>query len=186
MNTNPYRLYLIFLKIGFLMVGGAYGGVALYDKILREDYGLINREFFEETLSIASAVPGPITVNMAVIIGYKLNGYFGALMSLLGLLTPSIALSLTLATLIHLFRDNLWFKLIVRGMVLILIGILILTTLELILKHTVEAGNLGKAILSVFLITLAIVTVKFLKLPLLVALGLSVAISILAYVTLGI
>lgn len=186
MSISPFKLYLIFLKIGFLLVGGAYGGVALYDRVLREEHGLISRESFEETLSVASSIPGPITVNMAVMVGYRLNGYLGALLSLLGLLTPSVALSLALTTILYPFRDNIWFKLVVRGIMLAVIGLLVLTTYELLLKHTAGARNVGVATLSVVLIAASIISMKVLKLPLLVTMGLTVAVSILAYRTLGI
>ncbi|MEM0106489.1 MAG: chromate transporter, partial [Zestosphaera sp.] len=56
-------LFLEFLKIGFFMFGGGYGGLALLHKEMVEMRGWLTDEEFVNILGIAESTPGPVAVN---------------------------------------------------------------------------------------------------------------------------
>ena len=83
------NLFLSFFKIGFLAFGGGYAALGMIqDEIVRIHGWMSNLEFLD-LLSLAQITPGPIAVNSATYIGYKLLGLPGAISATLGVTLPS-------------------------------------------------------------------------------------------------
>lgn len=90
--TNPtlLRLFMVSFKIGTLSFGGGIS-VWMYNEIVKDRSWLTEHEFLCD-LSTARVLPGTNVTNLNVIIGYRLLGIPGSIVSLLGLLTvPFIA-----------------------------------------------------------------------------------------------
>ena len=95
MLTN-LRLFLTFLKIGFVGFGGGmailpliYQGVSKFVPLSQSD--------FADLFGISQATPGPIAINAATFVGYKAAGILGSLSATLGVVIPSFLL-VTLAS----------------------------------------------------------------------------------------
>ena len=71
---------------------------------------------FVELLTIAQSAPGPIALNTAVFVGYKLRGYRGALAAVLGVVIPSFLIILVVAMFFADMRDNVWVDAAFKGM----------------------------------------------------------------------
>ena len=70
---------------------------------LVEKKGWISNDELMEMTAIAESTPGPIAINLATYLGYKKGGFFGALLSTLGvIITPFV-----LMFCISLFLENL-------------------------------------------------------------------------------
>lgn len=175
------KLYLVFLKIGFMMIGGAYGGVALFKQVLVDENALITGETFEESISLASSIPGPVTVNAAIMIGYRTGGLIGSIASLLGLLTPSITISFIAVTISYVFRENPWYKVFLRGVILFVIALLAITLTELFSNNVLETRNLGKVLFGVLTVALAIALIKLTKTPVIIVMLIEVGLSTTYY-----
>ena len=99
---NLIILFLTFLKLGVFSIGGGPTMLTLLQGELVERKKWINNDELMEITAIAESTPGPIAVNLATYIGYKRNGFFGALLATLGvILTPFV-----LMFLISLFLEN--------------------------------------------------------------------------------
>ncbi|MBR0394551.1 MAG: chromate transporter, partial [Alistipes sp.] len=61
---------------------------------------------FLELLTVAQSAPGPIALNTAVFVGYKVRGYTGALASVLGVVIPSFVVILVVAIFFANIREN--------------------------------------------------------------------------------
>jgi len=85
------ELYLSFLKIGLLSVGGGYASLAVvHSEIVDIKMWLTQTEFLD-MLTIAEITPGPIALNTATFVGAKSSGALGAVCSTAGFLTmPAI------------------------------------------------------------------------------------------------
>ena len=70
---------------------------------LVEKKGWITNDELMEMTAIAESTPGPIAVNLATYLGYKKGGFFGALLSTLGVIITPFALMFC----ISLFLENL-------------------------------------------------------------------------------
>ena len=82
-------LFWTFLKIGAFTFGGGYAMVALLEREFVEDKQWLSREEFFDMVAIAESTPGPVAVNSATYVGYKIEGAEGAAASTLAVCLPS-------------------------------------------------------------------------------------------------
>lgn len=102
-------LFLTFLKIGAFTFGGGYAMIALLQNEFVVKRKWISDDDFLELIAIAESTPGPIAINSATFIGYKMCGVLGSAFSTLGITLPSF----TIIFIITLFFDKfLKFKLV--------------------------------------------------------------------------
>ncbi len=83
----------------------------------------IDYDEFLDIIAIAESTPGPIAINSATYIGYKLKGFLGALMATLGVVLPSFVIITLVSIFFMQFKDNLWIAYAFQG---IRIGVAIL------------------------------------------------------------
>ena len=83
------KLFLTMFKIGLFTFGGGYAMVAIIERELVEKKKWIEHEEFMDVIAIAESTPGPIAINSATYIGYKMVGFFGSLFATLGVVLPS-------------------------------------------------------------------------------------------------
>ncbi len=89
--VSKSELFLGFLKIGVL----GFGGIAPWARhVIVEERAWLNEKEFAAILGIGQILPGPNTMNAAVIIGNRFQGVVGVLLCLLG----QIALPLVIVT----------------------------------------------------------------------------------------
>ncbi|MPZ32458.1 MAG: chromate transporter [Rhodospirillales bacterium] len=88
------ELFLGFLKIGLL----GFGGVGPWSRhvIVEERRWLSDREF-AEVLGVGQMLPGPNTMNAAVLVGDRFQGPAGVAASLLGMMTMPLVIVTALA-----------------------------------------------------------------------------------------
>ena len=101
-----WRLFLSFLKIGAFTFGGGYAMVPLIEREVIDNRGWVAREDFLDLLTIAQSAPGPIALNTAVFVGYRIAGLWGALSALMGIVLPAFTIILLVAIFFADVRDN--------------------------------------------------------------------------------
>lgn len=104
-NRNSKRLLdvaLSMLKIGAFTFGGGYAMIALLENEFVSRRGWMSREEFLDLTAIAESTPGPIAVNSATYIGYRVAGVAGAALGTLAVCLPSFLVIF----LISLFFDR--------------------------------------------------------------------------------
>ncbi len=111
-----WRLFLTFLKIGAFTFGGGYAMISIIEHEVINRRGWIARHDFLDLLTLAQSAPGPISLNTAVFIGYRLRGLRGALSAILGAVIPSFVIILCIAILFTDVRHNPWVDAAFRGM----------------------------------------------------------------------
>ena len=105
-----------FLKIGAFTFGGGYAMIPLIQHEVINHRRWLREGEFVELLTIAQTAPGPIALNTAVFVGYKLCGYRGALAAVLGVVIPSFLIILVVAMFFADMRDNVWVDAAFKGM----------------------------------------------------------------------
>lgn len=105
-----------FLKIGAFTFGGGYAMIPLIQHEVINQRRWLREGEFVELLTIAQTAPGPIALNTAVFVGYKLRGYRGALAAVLGVVIPSFLIILVVAMFFADMRDNVWVDAAFKGM----------------------------------------------------------------------
>ena len=100
--SKTKELFWTFFKIGAFTFGGGYAMVALLQNEFVEEKKWVTKEEFLDMVAIAESTPGPVAVNSATYIGYKIEGAAGAAASTVAVCLPSFAV----IYLISLFFDQ--------------------------------------------------------------------------------
>lgn len=92
------EMFFSFFKIGAFTLGGGYAMLPLIQKEVVERRKWISKEEFLDMIAVAQSAPGPIAINTAVFVGYKLKGFMGAVFTTLGSVLPSFLIILIIAS----------------------------------------------------------------------------------------
>lgn len=96
-----FKLFVIMFKIGLFTFGGGYAMIALLERELVGRKWLDKDEFMD-MVAIAESTPGPVAINAATYVGYKIKGFLGALTATIAVCIPSF----TIIFLISLFFNR--------------------------------------------------------------------------------
>lgn len=88
-KSSVFVLFLTMFKIGLFTFGGGYAMIAIMEREIIEKKKWIEREDFMDLIGISESTPGPLAVNSATYIGYKIHGFWGSFFSTLGAVLPS-------------------------------------------------------------------------------------------------
>lgn len=124
-KTSLLKTFLYFLKVGFVTFGGGYAIIAMLEKELVDKKKWITEDEMMNMIAIGESTPGPIAINLATFIGYKLHKFWGAFFCTLGFVLPSF----TIISIISVCMDYVvgvpvieWLFKGIRAGVVILIG----------------------------------------------------------------
>ena len=84
-------LFFTFFKIGLFTFGGGYAMIALLEEEFIQRRKWLDKDEFLDMTAIAESTPGPVAINSATYLGYKLEGVPGAAASTLAVCLPSFA-----------------------------------------------------------------------------------------------
>ena len=98
-------LFGAFFRIGAFTFGGGYAMIPLIQKEVVENRKWITDEDILEIVAIAESTPGPIAINAATFVGYKVCGFFGALCATVGVVLPSFVIISLIAGVLSHFED---------------------------------------------------------------------------------
>lgn len=125
------QLFLSFLKIGAFTFGGGYAMIPIIEREVIDRRGWIARADFLDLLTLAQSAPGPISLNTAVFVGYKLRGIGGALASIAGIVLPSFVIILLIALFFSEIRHNAWVDAAFKGMRPAVVALIVAPVLSL-------------------------------------------------------
>lgn len=102
-SKNLWSLFITFFKLGLFTFGGGYAMIPLIQTEVVENRKWIPAAELFNVIVIAESTPGPISVNAATYIGYKVGGFLGALLATLGLVLPSFFIILAISYVLQPF-----------------------------------------------------------------------------------
>ncbi len=98
-------VFWVFFRIGAFTFGGGYAMIPLIQKETVEKKKWITDDDILEIIAIAESTPGPIAINSATFVGYRVAGFFGALFGTLGMVLPSFSIILLISYVLREFQD---------------------------------------------------------------------------------
>ena len=98
-------LFLTFFKIGAFTFGGGYAMIPLIQREIVEKHGWMTDEDILDIFAIAESTPGPIAINSATFVGWRVAGFFGAALATFGVVLPSFVIILAISFLLGNFAD---------------------------------------------------------------------------------
>lgn len=91
------EIFAVFFKIGLFTIGGGYAMLPIIQKEVVETKGWMDDEEFLDAISLTNSLPGPLAINAATFVGYRVCKVKGALAAVLGAASPSVIIILTVA-----------------------------------------------------------------------------------------
>ena len=108
------QLVWSFFKIGLFSFGGGYAMVPMMQGEIAAHGWLPVREF-ADIVAISQMTPGPIAVNAATYIGYRVAGIWGSAAATLGVSLPSFLLVILVTHFLQKFKESLAVSSILGG-----------------------------------------------------------------------
>lgn len=139
------ELYLAFFKIGLFGFGGGYAMISLVQQEITSRSWLSVSEFVD-IIAIAEMTPGPIAINSATYVGYKIASLPGSVAATLGVITPSFVLILILAGFLHILKDSLITANVLRFLRPAIIGLILAAALSIGEHSIVDVSSIGIAL----------------------------------------
>ena len=119
------KLYLAFLKIGTFSFGGGYAMLPFIQKEIVEKNDWISSTEFTDIIGISQMTPGPVAINSATFVGYKINGVIGSIVATFGVITTSFILVIIINRVLDKFKESKTVKSALLGMRPALIALII-------------------------------------------------------------
>jgi chromate transporter len=88
-----FGLFFSFFEIGLFGFGGGYAMIPLIQTHL-ERRGWMSLHEFLDLIAIAEVTPGPIAINSATFVGFKVFGLLGSLVATTAVILPSLIIGL--------------------------------------------------------------------------------------------
>lgn len=111
-----WKLFSSTFFLSAFTLGGGYVIVPLMKKKFVEEYGWLAEKEMLDLVAIAQSAPGPIAINASILVGYRLLGFRGALVSVLGTVLPPF-LTLSVISFFYLeFKQNATVGKLLKGM----------------------------------------------------------------------
>lgn len=109
LSVSNVNLFLIFLKIGAILYGSGYVLFAFLDTELVAT-GFMSRQQLIDAIAVGQFTPGPVFTSVTFI-GYQINGFWGAVISTVGIFLPSFVFVALLNPLVKKMRKSTLFSL---------------------------------------------------------------------------
>ena len=113
-STTLSKLLLFFLKAGSLTFGSGLVIVPFLQQGLVEQYGWLDQRQFLIAVAVGMISPGPVVIT-ATFVGYLVAGFWGSLISTVGIFLPSFVFILVVAPLLARHGKNPNVQGFVRG-----------------------------------------------------------------------
>lgn len=119
------QLFMTFFKIGAFSFGGGYAMLPLLEEEVIRNHGWMTSGEFIDIFAISEMTPGPIAVNAATFLGFRVSGITGAATATFAVILPSfIVISIIFASLAR-FKNSKYVSWIFEGIRPIVIGLIL-------------------------------------------------------------
>lgn len=111
-----FLIFRITFSISAFTFGGGYIVIPMMRKYFVNNLKLISEQELLDMAAIAQSTPGAIAVNLAVLVGYRIAGIQGAIISCVGTILPPLLILSIISSFYSAFRSNRLISSILKGM----------------------------------------------------------------------
>lgn len=168
------KLFLEFLKIGAFSYGGGYTALSLIEREIVHNNGWLTVQEFLDVLALAQITPGPVGINSATFVGFKIAGIPGSIVSTTGIVLVSFLLVVIIAHFYLKFKELKIIQSILLGLKPAIIGIIATVVYRL-------SGQTIHSIKEVAIVLLVVIGVIKMKVHPILAIFISAGLGFLLY-----
>lgn len=117
-----FTIALLYLRIGFLFVGGGYVLIPLLNHIMVEQYRWLTLRQFLDGLALSQLTPGPLAM-LATFTGFRAGGFIGGLIATVCIFLPCCLLMLVIGHYYHRLKNIHSIRAILDGLLPAVVGL---------------------------------------------------------------
>ncbi|MBE5780503.1 MAG: chromate transporter [Clostridiales bacterium] len=148
-----FSLFWTTFKIGAVTFGGGYVIVPLLQREFVQKYHYIEENDILDIVAVSQALPGVLSVNACIMVGYRAGGVIGAICTTLGVVLPSL-ITLSIISLFYLeFASNTYVAAALKGIRAGVVALMVSAVIRLgkpILKNWISWAIFLTAFVLVF------------------------------------
>ena len=142
------QLYFAFFRIGGLTFGGGLTMLPMLKYELVEKKNWATEDDLLNYYAVGQCTPGIIAVNVSTFVGYKRKGIPGAIISTLGMISPSLIIVSILAMFVQQFIENPYVAHAVGGIKVVVCALMLNTVITMGKKSMVSKITIAMALIG--------------------------------------
>ena len=151
--SNLIKLFISFFKIGAFSFGGGYAMLPLMKETVIDHHSWLTNSEFIDILAISEMTPGPIAINMATFLGYRVGGFIGSALATLAVVLPSFIVMSLIFHFVNKFKDSPYSDYFFRGIRPIVLGLIASAAVSVAMDAYVDIQSVIISIVLFYFIT---------------------------------
>lgn len=172
-------LFLRFLKIGAVGFGGGWAILPIIEREIVEDAKWITSEEYSDLVAIAGSTPGPVAVNAATYIGFKLAGVPGALVATFAVILPPLTIISIIAYTLTTIITHRLVQALLNGLKAAVIGLITVALIATIKQTHIALPKPIQTITITVIASMVIILVMIFKIHPIITIILAAVLGIL-------
>ncbi len=124
-----FDIFFSFFKIGLISFGGGLVMIPLIQEYIETNNWILQSEFIQ-IIGISQMTPGPIAINSATFIGYKISGFLGAFVATIGVSLPSLLIILSISPLFFKYNNHPFMRTVFKSLKPAVAGLILFAALK--------------------------------------------------------
>lgn len=168
------QLFISFFKIGAFSFGGGYAMLPFIKKEIIEVHHWLTTSEFIDILAVSEMTPGPIAINSATFLGYKVAGVLGSIAATVAVVLPSFIVISLIYHFYTKFRNSPYVDWAFKGIRPVVLGLIASASISVAKDAFIDLK-------SVIIAAVLFYIVSFKKLNPIIAIVLAGVIGVLVY-----
>lgn len=122
-QISLWQLFRVWFQLGIQSFGGGMATLFMIRRAVVDQRGWLSAAEFTRDWALCQAAPGINLICMTILIGRHVAGIPGAVVAVIGLLLPSVSITITMTALYASFRDSALLQAALHGVVPATVGL---------------------------------------------------------------
>jgi chromate transporter len=133
------NIFIAFTKLWVVIFGGGYAMLPLLQSEMQSNHWLTTGQL-TDSIAVSAMAPGPIATNTAAIVGFKIDGFGGALLATLALTLPSLIVIVLIGRLFMKYKEHPNVKAAFYGLRPAIIGVITFAAINFAVSNHIVGG----------------------------------------------
>ena len=129
------KLFLVFFKVGLFSFGGGYAILPLMQHEVVDINKWISFKEFMDIVAVSQITPGPISINLATHVGYRIGGTLGSTIATTSVVLPSIIIVSLIVIFLKRFSKLPVVQRIFKSLRVTIVGLILAAGIALFVKE---------------------------------------------------
>ena len=126
-----FKLFYVFFKVGLFSFGGGYAILPLMQHEVVDVYKWISFQEFMEIVAVSQITPGPISINLATHVGYRVAQTLGSTIATASVILPSLIIITIIVIFLKKFSKLPVVQRIFKSLRVTIVGLILAAALAL-------------------------------------------------------